>query len=108
MCRMCKYWNARYNEGAPPRALHERNPFEIVAINILGPLPKRDWGFVFNQVIPLGNEEEENTGSERSAGRNQAEVGRPVCTEDESTKLTLLVPLRYITAYDVPDAFTEH
>ena len=54
-------------------------PLDSVAIVILGPLPKSSRGFIFMLVI-----------------------------SDRFTKLTQVVPLKRITAYDVAVAFVEH
>ena len=54
-------------------------PLDSVAIDILGPLPKSSRGFIFMLVI-----------------------------SDRFTKLTQVVPLKRITAYDVAVAFVEH
>jgi len=56
-----------------------RGPLEMVAIDILGPLPQSSRGFRFILVMA-----------------------------DRFTKLTQAVPLRRITAYDVAVAFVEH
>ena len=54
-------------------------PLDSVAIDILGPLPKSSRGFIFMLLI-----------------------------SDRFTKLTQVVPLKHITAYDVAVAFVEH
>lgn len=66
-------------KSSPMQLFPATKPLENVAIDILGPLPKSKRGYLFILVIT-----------------------------DRFTKLTQIVPLRRITAYDVAVAFTEH
>ena len=79
-CSACAKNRLRLIRNTSPMLLFPAtNPLESVAIDILGPLPKSKRGFRFILVIA-----------------------------DRFTKLTQVVPLRKITAYDVAVAFVEH